>query len=200
MNTVMALSPMSCASLRTELLTARDAREALLAAVLAHSTEPGYQADPAAAAGALVVASCAIPGPEKSPAGSRTLFDWGQRQLQQQLVPQRIVGGREDILGPYCIAVTVIAPYTVKRICLAIEQAVPAARLLDLDVYTAYGQRISRTDIGAPPRSCLLCQQPASDCIRLYRHSMGALLDHVTVLLDTFNPASDAAISPLASD
>ncbi|MCB1805484.1 MAG: hypothetical protein KDK04_10465 [Candidatus Competibacteraceae bacterium] len=43
-----------------------------------------------------------------------------------------------------------------------------------------------------------MCQQPASDCIRLYRHPMGALLDHVTVLLDTFNPASDTAVSPLA--
>ncbi|MCB1805485.1 MAG: citrate lyase holo-[acyl-carrier protein] synthase [Candidatus Competibacteraceae bacterium] len=78
------------------------------------------------------------------------LFNWGWQQLQQQLAPQRILGGREDIRGPYCIAVTATAPYTVKRICLTIEHIVPAARLLDLDVYTAYGQRIGRVEIGAP--------------------------------------------------
>lgn len=166
---------MSFAKLRSELLAARDAREAVLAALLDGASTT------------LVTVSSAVPGPAKTPPGSTALFAWGWRQLHQRLggACQDLAGG-EDALGPYRIAAVAVDPCRVKAVGLAIETAIPAARLLDVDVYAADGSRIGRADIGQLARRCLLCAEPATDCIRLNRHSMERLLDHVGYLLAPF--------------
>ena len=163
---------MSYVRLQAELLAARDAREALLAALLANGP------------GTLVFASTAIPGPDKSPPGSLALFERSMARLRRELGVSRLLAGGHDRLGPYRVLASPADPCRVKHRCLAVETAEPAARLLDLDVYDQTGTRIGRTDLGAPPRSCLLCEQPAGDCIRLRRHSMASVLDHVDTLLN----------------
>jgi holo-ACP synthase len=165
---------MSYVRLQAELLAARDAREALLTALLANGP------------GTLIFASTAIPGPDKSPPGSLALFDRGVDRLRRKLGSSRLLAGGHDLLGPYRMLASTIDPFRVKRCCLAVETAEPAARLLDLDVYDSTGTRIGRADLGVPPRSCLLCEQPAGDCIRLRRHSMASVLDHVDTLLNAF--------------
>lgn len=168
---------MSFARLKSELLAARDAREAVLAALL----------DGAAAT--LVAVSSAVPGPDKTPPGSAALFAWGLRQLHQRLGACQPLAAGEDALGPYRIVATVAEPWRVKAVGLAIETAISAARLLDFDVYAANGSRIGRAEIGQPARRCLLCAEPATDCIRLNRHPMERLLDHVGHLLAPFTDA-----------
>lgn len=165
---------MSFARLRSELLAARDAREAALTALLDGAT------------GTLVAVSSAIPGPDKTPPGSAALFAWGLRELRERLGACQILADGDDALGPYGIAATAADPDQVKVVALTIEAAMPAARLLDFDVYAANGSRIGRADIGQPARRCLLCVEPATDCIRLNRHSMEHLLDHVGYLLAPF--------------
>lgn len=168
---------MSFARLRVELLAARDAREAALAVLLDGAT------------GTLVAVSSAVPGPDKMPPGSAALFAWGLRQLRERLGACQILADGEDTLGPYQIVATAADPWRVKAVGLAIETAIPAARLLDVDVYAANGSRIGRADIGQPARRCLLCAEPATDCIRLNRHPMERLLDHVGHLLAPFADA-----------
>lgn len=171
----MAPSPMSYARLRVELLAAREAREALLAALLRSATE------------ALILISNAIPGPNKTPPGSAALFAWGVQELCQRIEGDyRIMAEGEDALGPYCIIAAAVDPYPLKATALDIETALPAACLLDLDVYSADGMRIGRAELGAPARRCLLCAEPAVDCIRLHRHPMERLLEHVGQLLSAF--------------
>jgi holo-ACP synthase CitX len=165
---------MSYARLKTELLVARDAREALLASARA------------GAATTLISVSTAIPGPVKTPPGSEQLFEWGLQQLQQRLRLSRVLAGRVDLLGPFSVISVDMPPQQVKQICVAIEQQQPAARLLDLDVYAADGRRLGSSDAGAPARRCLLCAQPATDCIRLQRHPLEELLAHVKSLLTPF--------------
>lgn len=165
---------MSYARLQAELLAARDAREALLAALLASGPDT------------LIFAGTAIPGPDKSPPGSSALFDRGIDRLQRDLGSFRVLAGGHDLLGPYRVLASSVDSCRVKQCCLDIETAEPAARLLDLDVYGGAGTRIGRADLGTPPRSCLLCDQPAGDCIRLRRHSMASILDHVDTLLNAF--------------
>ena len=180
----MAPSPMSYAKLRVELLAAREAREALLAAVLREATA------------ALVLISSAIPGPDKTPPGSAALFAWGLQELQQRLGNCRIMAEGDDVLGPYCIIAAAGDIHALKTTALDIETALPAACLLDLDVYSADGMRIGRAELGAPARRCLLCAEPAVDCIRLNRHPMERLLEHVGQLLSSF---STDRIDPLTS-
>lgn len=172
---------MSFVRLRAEILAARDARQVLLDAAL----------DAALAGAGAVFVATAIPGPRKDLAGSGALFRWALAELEGRLGTTRaLLQDRWDILGPYAI-VAVDAPITAtKRACIAIEDACPPARLLDLDVYDAAGRRVGRVDLGQPPRACLLCTQPAADCMRLRRHAMEALTHHAEHLLATFRCAA----------
>ena len=65
-------------------------------------------------------------------------------------------------------------PESAKRCAVTIETAHVWGRALDLDVITGGGS-ISRTDLGLPPRPCLLCEGNAKDCARLGAHDMGDL-------------------------
>ncbi len=66
-----------------------------------------------------------------------------------------------------------------KKKALALEAASPIGRFLDLDVNNSAGA-VSRTDLGQPPRTCVVCDAPAWECIRAGRHSV----DHVAATLE----------------
>ena len=73
-----------------------------------------------------------------------------------------------------------------KRLCARIEAARPAARLVDLDVYDARGNRIDRTALGLPARRCLACVRPAAECMRLKRHEPEEIVQIADELLADF--------------
>jgi holo-ACP synthase CitX len=166
---------MSYARLRSELLAVRDAREALFGSILTPATTT------------VIFVSTAMPGPRKSPAGSDALFHWGITRLVDRSDGCRLIHTASDRLGPYAILTATAEPHAVKRECVSIENEQPAARLLDLDVYGLDTKRIGRVEVGELPRPCLLCTEPAVDCIRLKRHPMEALLERVHHLLEAFD-------------
>lgn len=170
----MARSSTSFARLRSELLAAREAREALLSAILAEATVT------------IVFASTAVPGPCKCLPGGDALLRWGANRLDDC----RTIRGGFDVLGPYAVLAVAAEPRAAKRACLAIENGHPAARLLDLDVYGLNGVRVGRTDLSEPARPCLICEQPAVDCIRLQRHPMEVLVARAESLLAMFHAAA----------
>ncbi len=88
-----------------------------------------------------------------------------------------------DALGPFYVALCNLSPKEAKRRTVAIEEARPSARLLDLDICDARGTQIGRRELGLPPRPCLLCGAPAGDCIRLCRHPPAKLRAHAEGLL-----------------
>jgi holo-ACP synthase CitX len=153
-------------------LAARDARQALLEA---HRPAPGA---------ALVALALNVPGPEREPPGALALFSWALARLALALPGVRPLHSAGDALGPFTLLQVEGDPAEVKRACLAIEEAVPSARLLDLDVYDAAGRQLGRAALGLPPRPCLACAAPAVECIRLGRHPLPELLDRVRALLD----------------
>ncbi len=63
----------------------------------------------------------------------------------------------------------------VKRILTEVEESSPLGRLFDIDVLTADGTKVSRRDIGYPPRTCLICGEPASDCAGGRVHTVAEL-------------------------
>ena len=162
---------MSYDSYQIELLTARDGRQTLLDTLLKYSSR------------SLVMLSTAIPGAEKNPPGNDVLFFWAKEQIGQRLRYSRHLVTRIDQLGWCAIFAVVDEPIVTKYLCMSIEDSHKAARLLDLDVYMTNGIQLGRAQIGAPARSCLLCDQPASTCMRLRRHSLQALQTHVSNLL-----------------
>lgn len=60
----------------------------------------------------------------------------------------------------------------VKGALMALEEEDPLGRLFDLDVLTPEGQKVSRGDLGAPERGCLVCGGPVFLCSRSRAHSM----------------------------
>ena len=138
---------------------------------------------------ATVFASLNIPGPDKTPAGSAALFRSLLEQLEQLACAfpgSSLIEQSSDALGPYAIIALQIDPQLAKLRCIAIETALPAARLIDLDVYSAMGVQIDRASLGLAARPCLVCQAPAVDCIRLKRHSIDQVIAKTHELLSTY--------------
>jgi holo-ACP synthase CitX len=94
-----------------------------------------------------------------------------------------LLHARSDALGPLALWAARGAPAEVKRRCLAIEASRPAARLLDLDVYSPDGASIDRASLQLPPRACLCCEEPARECILLARHGFPELVARARQLL-----------------
>ena len=184
----MAPSSMRSGASGSELLAARDARQALLDR---HPAGPG---------GAVVTLSLAIPGAEKVPPGAAGLFAWGRATALSTLPGARLLAEAEDALGPFALiglgpaaggpAATEATAgagdlaAAAKMACVALEGARPAARLLDLDVYGPGGAAVDRASLGLAPRPCLCCDAPARECIRVGRHGFEALVARARDLLD----------------
>jgi holo-ACP synthase len=164
---------MSFDRLQCEILASRDARETALAQVLAQALGQNT----------VVFVSTALPGPCKTLPGADALFGWGLAELASRFGNIKTWVRNQDVLGSYAILEIPELANNVKQACIAIEDSKPVARLLDLDIYDVKGRRLSRSMFGEPLRTCLLCDQPAVDCIRLHRHSLDKVTDHAQHLL-----------------
>lgn len=149
---------MSYAKLRSELLAARDRRQALLEQYLA------------AGLPATVTVALNLPGDEKSPAGAERLFTRTLRGLIRVLPGLVNLQTSADPLGPFGIMGVELEAAMVKELCVALEEGHPCARLVDIDVHGRNGATVGRAALGLPPRRCLICDQPAFECIRIRRH------------------------------
>lgn len=154
-----------------ELLAARDARQALL------------EGRAGRGGAALVTVALNVPGAEKAPPGARALHAWAVTRVLGALEGARTVHALEDALGPFALLEVGVAPAAAKAACLAIEASHPAARLVDLDVHAPSGAALDRAALGLPPRPCLLCAEPARECIRLRRHDPSAVAARARALL-----------------
>lgn len=158
----------------TQFLSARDARQQELLRVLA--------APAAANAASVLFLSTNVPGPEKQRPGLARLVDRALADLAEAL-PLEVVLSRSDLLGPFHLAYCSASSEAAKRAAVALEARDPAGRLLDIDVYRPDGTQVDRAQLRLPQRACLLCSEPARECIRGQRHSLAELQARVDALL-----------------
>ncbi|MDR3669813.1 MAG: triphosphoribosyl-dephospho-CoA synthase [Holophaga sp.] len=161
--------------LRADLLAARDSRAELVRSALGRAPGP------------VLMISANLPGPDKFRPGTARLLGGALEQLRQTIGLERLESA-SDRLGLFHLAGTAAAPQAAKRAALAIESASPSGRLLDLDVYGPDGVQLDRSALGLPPRPCLVCAEPARDCIRLGRHDPGELEARVEAMLRPWRP------------
>jgi holo-ACP synthase len=88
-----------------------------------------------------------------------------------------------DTLGEFLLFTDTTDGRCMKETCVALESALPWGRLIDLDVYDAAGRPVTRQALGLPERTCLVCDEPARDCMRFGRHSEAELRVRVEALL-----------------
>jgi holo-ACP synthase CitX len=166
----MAPSSMPYEESKGRLLAARDARQAALAR---HR----------GAGRTLVALSLAVPGAIKQPPGAGALFAWAAAEVRRAFPGARPLETFEDALGPVALWAMPAAAAEAKTRCMAIEASRPAARLVDLDVYSPEGVSIDRASLQLPPRACLCCDEPARECILLARHGFPELVHRALALL-----------------
>ena len=172
------------------LLEARDSREDARLQALERAASQQ--------AGSLVFISTNMPGPQKHRPGQTSMVSGALRSLERS-IGLEVRESRRDLLGPYHLATAKVPAPEAKRAAIALEAERPSGRLLDLDVYALDGHPMDRVALGLPPRRCLVCSEPARECIRAGRHSQEEVLAQVDQLLAPFRPVLAAmAPEPLA--
>ncbi len=130
-----------------------------------------------------------IPGDVKRTPLSSYFFHDRLKRLRTQLLALGVVIEEEIVTSALTgdeaiLAVSRLSARALKMLAVAIEERSAAGRLMDLDVIDEGGKHVKRSAIGARPRLCFLCEQPASVCSSSRAHHVSELTDHVKRLLD----------------
>ena len=148
----------------------------------------------------LVSITLNIPGPVKDRPEYRRALETGIHRLKTMLNSEAILHEefRPLITGPEGYLVVNGDPMAIKKAAAAAEEADALGRLFDMDVlvigdaavpdekghYSLTDIRsISRDQLGAGPRKCLLCGENAKACARSRAHSMDGLLNKINEIL-----------------
>lgn len=133
----------------------------------------------------LVSMTLNIPGPVKDRPEYRAALREGLKRLVGALGEDKILYEeiRELETGPEGYLSVDAGGFDVKRAAVAVEEADALGRLFDIDVLTSDGG-ISRSDLGAKPRKCLLCGADAKVCARGRVHDMDLLLAKIDEILE----------------
>ena len=127
-----------------------------------------------------------VPGAEKQPAGAEALFAWALREAQALGLSS--IATSLDALGHFAVLASDRDAAEVKRSAVVLETQFAAARLIDLDVYRASSDaQIGRQESGMPARTCLLCDLPAVECMRVKRHPLNDVVAKAYELLANFS-------------
>ena len=142
--------------------------------------------------GTMVSFTLNIAGAVKSSPLFSAAFAEGKRRILQGLRYQgAAVLALEEIHEPtgdeLCL-LTDADLETVKRRMIELEESCPLGRLFDIDVMDATTDKISRRQLGFPPRRCLLCGESAAVCARSQAHPMEKLMERtVEIIWDFFS-------------
>ncbi len=138
----------------------------------------------------LICLTMNIAGEEKRFGNADRLFDTGVRLIDEQLARHRVTATfravRDYSTGLEGYWAVDFPPETIKCMMVQIEDAFDAARLFDIDVLDAGGEKLSRRDTGAPPRRCLICDDAAAACARSRRHGLDAVGQRTRQLIDDY--------------
>lgn len=151
----------------------------------------------------LICLTLNIPGPQKTSPLIFWGFRYGLSQLKAVLTGSgmEILACREESCGAGDTAYLTVRGdcLVLKKLCAELEDRDSFGRLLDLDVLTPSGTKVSREELGLPQRTCLLCGKPAFLCGRSRAHTLESLRQRVrSILEDTLFTVRSEAIASLA--
>lgn len=136
----------------------------------------------------LLSATLSIPGPHKTSAVLEGVFDELMAAADAALadVPVRRRTRLGGPAGPELMELVGLAPEELKRRMTGIEQDHPLGRLADLDVLgrgDAAPRSVSRTELGLPPRRCLICDGEAKACARSRAHTVYEMQEKIAEII-----------------
>lgn len=83
---------------------------------------------------------------------------------------------------------TTLTETEAKRQACQIEDSHPLGRLFDIDIIRHDGTPLSRQEIGAEPRRCLICDNEARYCMRNHSHTQKELMKKIQELIALGKP------------
>lgn len=154
----------------------------------------------------LISMTLNIPGPVKDSPRYRKALETGLHRLKTILADRCGSEGSFTILheefrplatGPeaYLVvqgdaassaAVSANFALDIKKAAVSVEEGSALGRLFDMDVLIPgenFPSIISRSQLGAAPRRCLLCEEDAKACARSRAHTMDQLLEKINEIL-----------------
>ena len=145
-----------------------------------------------------------IAGPVKNPPVLRRAFREGLERLACALLAGRLdVVHREEVDQPTgCEALWVVRGdgRAVKELCVELEDRDALGRLFDLDVLDPVSGKWDRTQLGQPPRKCLVCGKEGKGCASRRLHTVEELQGATQVILeDYFGKKDQQALGALAA-
>ena len=129
--------------------------------------------------GVLVSFTLNIPGPVKVLPHVPDAFALALKEIVSALTEAEIPILKRSLIldktGPEAFLCVDVDALAVKRLLVPLEDDSKLGRLYDIDIIGRDGKKISRSDIGEPGRTCLLCGRPARECSRSRAHSVEEL-------------------------
>lgn len=140
-----------------------------------------------------------IAGPEKNSPMIRRGFELGIKYLKEQLNALKIQpvysGKIDEPTGNEAYYLIDADPLFIKEITCEIEDGSGLGRLFDMDVLDPSGEKVERSALGLPPRSCLICGGPARDCARSRTHTVEQLHAKTMEILTNAAEEEDASLA-----
>lgn len=145
-----------------------------------------------------------IAGPVKNSPALRRAFREGLERLECALLAARLdVAAREEADEPTgCEALWVVKGdgRAVKELCVELEDRDALGRLFDLDVLDPVSGKWDRTQLGQPPRKCLVCGKEGKGCASRRLHTVEELQKATQAILeDYFGKKDQKTLGTLAA-
>lgn len=135
----------------------------------------------------LVSCTLNLPGPVKTSPALLAVFQKMTGHIDQALIA--FPTHQKELLalptGPEYYLLTTGKPKEVKQQLIQLEEDTPLGRLFDLDVLFLNKeiQTISRTELGAVPRKCYICEEDAKVCGRSRKHTLNEMYTAIQTIL-----------------
>lgn len=147
----------------------------------------------------LISFSLNIPGEIKQFPLASAAYHEGLAEIRKRLPDERLLFFEEyeENTGSEAFFLLSADSAEIKGTMAALEESHPLGRLFDIDVLGPDGLSLSRTALGLPPRTCLICGGNAKACARSQAHSMELILWRTAQLLNDYfrNKTADQAAS-----
>ncbi len=166
----MGRSSIVCAASGSEILSTREERDRAIRALAGHGT--------------ILAFSLILPGAAKRRRDLGYLARRAAGRLAEAIPDLRLASATSDALGPFRLWLAGGGAVSLKRAAVRVEEDDPLGRLYDIDVYDSAARPVDRARLWLPPRPCLLCGEPARECIWMRRHDLRALEEAVDALID----------------
>jgi holo-ACP synthase len=175
---VLAYHPCGLQISLEQMLQRREARVAAQCALVARLSRP------------LVQLTLVNPGPVKDTAQACFVFEQGIVAMNKALVRAGLHVLEFELgyftTGPEALWAVEAHAVEIKRTAMALEDQHPLGRLWDLDVIGLDGRSLSRQQLDAPVRRCLVCDQTAHACARSGHHALAQLQDAIKDMVDVY--------------